>query len=264
MQVFKPFSQNCRCNGWPAPPPCIVIYSSIIRLNRLSLWKDWPNWLHFFRWDRWIVWRGGYLASPDCSWSWCDYCRRPCSKMDKTILPVKSRRTCSISTDAQVVFRTADLADPRKTAEKSMPIHVGFGGAASARPHRVLSCGTKGFLTGTVETRHPWPKPASGPADCRVFIELHRIYNRFYRTDELPIIGLVPFSNILSVLRSLDIAQPLRTWLYSGRGKATPHFTYQPFDCLKYWIWTTQVCWWVNWSSVPHSVPTPFSASLCQ
>ncbi|WP_215904551.1 DUF2000 domain-containing protein, partial [Acinetobacter junii] len=33
--------------------------------------------------------------------------------------------------------------------------------------------------------------------------ELQR-YNRFMGTDDLPIIGLVPFSNILSVPRSLD------------------------------------------------------------
>ena len=39
-------------------------------------------------------------------------------------------------------------------------------------------------------------------------------------TDELPIIGLVPFSNILSVPRSLDIAAIVEgTWLHQGEAK---------------------------------------------
>ena len=49
--------------------------------------------------------------------------------------------------------------------------------------------------------------------------ELQR-YNRFMGTDELPIIGLVPFSNILSVPRSLDIAAIVEgTWLHQGEAK---------------------------------------------
>ena len=39
-------------------------------------------------------------------------------------------------------------------------------------------------------------------------------------TDDLPIIGLVPFSNILSVPRSLDIASVVDgTWLHEGEAK---------------------------------------------
>ena len=39
-------------------------------------------------------------------------------------------------------------------------------------------------------------------------------------TNELPIIGLVPFSNILSVPRSLDIAPLVNgTWLHEGEAK---------------------------------------------
>lgn len=50
-------------------------------------------------------------------------------------------------------------------------------------------------------------------------IQLQR-YNRFIGTDELPIIGLVPFSNILSVPRSLDIATVVNgTWLNEGEAK---------------------------------------------
>ena len=123
--------------------------------------------------------------------------------------------------DAQVVLvSTADLADPRKTAEKVDAHLRQFGGAASPRTTGVLFMRTKGLPDGTAEI--PVTLDPSLRLDQQIAefsLELQR-YNRFMGTDELPIIGLVPFSNILSVPRSLDIAAIVEgTWLHQGEAK---------------------------------------------
>ena len=123
--------------------------------------------------------------------------------------------------DAQVVLvSTADLADPRKTAEKVDAHLRQFGGAASTRTTGVLFMRTKGLPDGTAAI--PVTLDPSLRLDKQIAefsIQLQR-YNRFIGTDELPIIGLVPFSNILSVPRSLDIATVVNgTWLNEGEAK---------------------------------------------
>ena len=45
-------------------------------------------------------------------------------------------------------------------------------------------------------------------------------YNRYFGSSDLPIIGLVPFSNILSVPRTLDIASVIDgQWVNQGEAK---------------------------------------------
>jgi phosphate acetyltransferase len=123
--------------------------------------------------------------------------------------------------DAQVVLvSTADLADPRKTAEKVDAHLRQFGGAASARTTGVLFMRTKGLPEGTAEI--PVTLDPSLRLDEKIaeFSKELQRYNRFMGTDDLPIIGLVPFSNILSVPRSLDIASVVDgTWLHEGEAK---------------------------------------------
>ncbi|ENX33357.1 phosphate acetyltransferase [Acinetobacter colistiniresistens] len=123
--------------------------------------------------------------------------------------------------DAQVVLvSTADLADPRKTAEKVDAHLRQFGGAASARTTGVLFMRTKGLPDGTAEIPVTLDPSLRLDQHIEAFaLELQR-YNRYMGTDELPIIGLVPFSNILSVPRSLDIASIINgTWLHQGEAK---------------------------------------------
>ncbi|WP_043972223.1 MULTISPECIES: phosphate acetyltransferase [unclassified Acinetobacter] len=123
--------------------------------------------------------------------------------------------------DAQVVLvSTADLADPRKTAEKVDAHLRQFGGAASARTTGVLFMRTKGLPEGTAEIPVTLDPSLRLDQHIETFaLELQR-YNRYMGTDELPIIGLVPFSNILSVPRSLDIASIINgTWLHQGEAK---------------------------------------------
>ncbi|WP_127472473.1 phosphate acetyltransferase [Acinetobacter colistiniresistens] len=123
--------------------------------------------------------------------------------------------------DAQVVLvSTADLADPRKTAEKVDAHLRQFGGAASARTTGVLFMRTKGLPEGTAEIPVTLDPSLRLDQHIETFaLELQR-YNRYMGTDELPIIGLVPFSNILSVPRSLDIAPIINgTWLHQGEAK---------------------------------------------
>ena len=123
--------------------------------------------------------------------------------------------------DAQVVLVSiADLADPRKTAEKIDAHLRQFGGAAAARTTGVLFMRTKGLPEGTAEipvTLDPSLRLVEKLADFT--LELQR-YNHFIGTEDLPILGLVPFSNILSVPRSLDIAEIINgTWLHQGEAK---------------------------------------------
>lgn len=119
-----------------------------------------------------------------------------------------------------VLVSTADLADPRKTAEKVDAHLRQFGGAASARTTGVLFMRTKGLPEGTAEI--PVTLDPSLRLDEKIaeFSKELQRYNRFMGTDDLPIIGLVPFSNILSVPRSLDIASVVDgTWLHEGEAK---------------------------------------------
>ncbi|MDR7017395.1 phosphate acetyltransferase [Acinetobacter sp. 3657] len=123
--------------------------------------------------------------------------------------------------DAQVVLvSTADLADPRKTAERIDAHLRQFGGAASTRTTGVLFMRTKGLPESTAAipvTLDPSLRLDQKIADFS--LELQH-YNRFIGTEALPIIGLVPFSNILSVPRSLDIAEIINgTWLHQGDAK---------------------------------------------
>ena len=123
--------------------------------------------------------------------------------------------------NAQVVLiSTADLADPRKTAEKVDTHLRQFGGAASARTTGVLFMRTKGLPEGTAEiplTLDPSLRLEKQIAEFTLQLQQH---NPLIGTAELPVIGLVPFSNTLSVPRSLDIAPIVDgTWLHMGEAK---------------------------------------------
>ncbi|MGY3821302.1 phosphate acetyltransferase [Acinetobacter haemolyticus] len=123
--------------------------------------------------------------------------------------------------DAQVVLvSTADLSDPRKTAERIDAHLRQFGGAASARTTGILFMRTKGLPESTAQIPVTLdPSLRLGEKIDNYAVELQR-YNRHIGTEALPIIGLVPFSNILSVPRSLDIAPIVNgTWLHQGEAK---------------------------------------------
>lgn len=121
--------------------------------------------------------------------------------MDKTILPVKSMPHLLWHSMPKSFWSVLPIwLIHAKTAEKVDAHLRQFGGAASARTTGVLFMRTKGLPDGTAEI--PVTLDPSLRLDQQIAefsLELQR-YNRFMGTDELPIIGLVPFSNILSVL----------------------------------------------------------------
>lgn len=124
--------------------------------------------------------------------------------------------------DAQVVLvSTADLTSPKKTAEKVDAHLRQFGGAASERTTGVLFMRTKGLPESTAAipvTLDPSLRLVKEIADFSTQLQQ---YNRLIGTDALPIIGLVPFSNILSVPRSLDIAPIIDgSWIHQGDAKS--------------------------------------------
>ncbi|MDX8254487.1 phosphate acetyltransferase [Acinetobacter pittii] len=123
--------------------------------------------------------------------------------------------------DAEVVLvSTADIQNPKKTAEKVDAHLRQFGGAASNRTAGVLFMRTRGLTEETAQIPVAFDPSLRPTEEIAKFTSELQKYNRYFGSSDLPIIGLVPFSNTLSVPRTLDIANVIDgQWVHQGEAK---------------------------------------------
>lgn len=123
--------------------------------------------------------------------------------------------------DAEVVLvSTADIQNPKKAAEKVDAHLRQFGGAASNRTAGVLFMRTRGLTEETAQIPVAFDPSLRPTEDIAKFTAELQKYNRYFGSSDLPIIGLVPFSNTLSVPRTLDIANVIDgQWVHQGEAK---------------------------------------------
>ncbi|WP_120429169.1 phosphate acetyltransferase [Acinetobacter baylyi] len=123
--------------------------------------------------------------------------------------------------DAKVVLvSTADVQNPRRTAEKVEAHLHHFGGVSSNRTAGVLFMRTRGLPEETAQIPLTIDPSLRLNTEIAAFSQELQRYNRNLGTTTLPIIGLVPFSNTLSVPRTLDIASIIEgDWIHQGEAK---------------------------------------------
>ncbi|WP_368678087.1 phosphate acetyltransferase [Acinetobacter lactucae] len=123
--------------------------------------------------------------------------------------------------DAEVVLvSTADIQNPKKAAEKVDAHLRQFGGAASNRTAGVLFMRTRGLTEETAQIPVAFDPSLRPTEEIAKFTNELQKYNRYFGSSDLPIIGLVPFSNTLSVPRTLDIANVIDgQWVHQGEAK---------------------------------------------
>ena len=123
--------------------------------------------------------------------------------------------------DAKVVLvSTADVQNPRRTAEKVEAHLHHFGGTSSNRTAGVLFMRTRGLPEETAQIPLTIDPSLRLDTEIAAFSQELQRYNRNLGTTTLPIIGLVPFSNTLSVPRTLDIASVIEgDWIHQGEAR---------------------------------------------
>lgn len=123
--------------------------------------------------------------------------------------------------DAKVVLvSTADVQNPRRTAEKVEAHLHHFGGISSNRTAGVLFMRTRGLPEETAQIPLTIDPSLRLNTEIAAFSQELQRYNRNLGTTTLPIIGLVPFSNTLSVPRTLDIASIIEgDWIHQGEAR---------------------------------------------
>ena len=123
--------------------------------------------------------------------------------------------------DAQVILvTTADMANPESLADR-IDMHLRpFGGAASTRTVGTILMRVKGLPSDEPLI------PLATDNTLRLTEPLHDLvqkvqpFSQLVGTAQFPIIGLVPFSNVLSVPRTLDVAEAIGAdWLNIGEAK---------------------------------------------
>ncbi|WP_151710154.1 phosphate acetyltransferase [Acinetobacter brisouii] len=120
--------------------------------------------------------------------------------------------------DAKVVLVSkADLNQPRQTAEKIEASLRHFGGLESKRIAGILFMRTKGLSENAAQIPVALDTSLRLEKEISEFTTALQKFNRHIGTAALPIVGLVPFSNTLSVPRTLDIASSINaTWVNEG------------------------------------------------
>ena len=121
--------------------------------------------------------------------------------------------------DAKVIFvSNANIAKPEQTAEKVEAQLRYFGGAASTRNVGVLFMRTRGLPEESAQI------PVTFAPDLRLVEETKQFTQAIQRThahigtEHLPVIGLVPFSDTLSVPRVSDLATHIQaSWINEGK-----------------------------------------------
>lgn len=123
--------------------------------------------------------------------------------------------------DAKVIFvSNADLNKPAYTAEKVESQVRNFGGAASARNIGVLFMRTRGLPADSAQIPVTMDPSLRLVQDTMLFTaELQKVCPQL-GSAQLPVIGLVPFSDTLSVPRISDLAAQLKaTWINEGKAQ---------------------------------------------
>ncbi|WP_296405564.1 phosphate acetyltransferase [Psychrobacter sp.] len=121
--------------------------------------------------------------------------------------------------DAKVILVSmADLEHPKQLAEK-LDVHSNiFGGLKGERTLGSILMRAKN-VSNTFDTQPVAPGEANLQLDAN-FISAIQSYSPSFATENYHLIGVVPFSNSLSVPRTWDIAQQLSaTWLNEGDAK---------------------------------------------
>ena len=121
--------------------------------------------------------------------------------------------------DAKVIFvSNADINKPEQTAEKIEIQLRNFGGASSSRNAGVLLMRTRGLPADSAQI------PVTIDTNLRLVSDINKFSAEIQKTHahigsaQLPIIGLVPFSDTLSVPRISDLAQQIQaTWINEGK-----------------------------------------------
>ena len=121
--------------------------------------------------------------------------------------------------DAKVIFVSmADIENPKQLADK-LDVHARiFGGLNGERTLGSILMRAKN-VPNTFDTQPVAPGEAILDLDSE-FISTMQSHSPSFATDQYHLIGVVPFSNSLSVPRTWDIAQQLNaTWLNEGEAK---------------------------------------------
>ena len=121
--------------------------------------------------------------------------------------------------DAKVIFVSmADIENPKQLADK-LDVHARiFGGLNGERTLGSILMRAKN-VPNTFDTQPVAPGEAILELDAE-FISAMQSHSPSFATDQFQLIGVVPFSNSLSVPRTWDIAQQLNaSWLNEGEAK---------------------------------------------
>lgn len=120
--------------------------------------------------------------------------------------------------DASVILvTTADMAHPDVLADK-LDMHLRpFGGAGSIRALGALLMRVKGLPENSAQIPLATDPSLRLTQETQVLSTQLQQHSRLLGTETFPIIGMVPFSNLLSVPRTIDIAEVLSAnWLNKG------------------------------------------------
>ncbi|MEB3754623.1 phosphate acetyltransferase [Acinetobacter sp. MD2(2019)] len=123
--------------------------------------------------------------------------------------------------DAKVILVSkADLGLPQQSAKKIEASLRYFGGTESRRVAGILFMRTKGLSVASAQIPVEIDPSLRLSNDLQVFTATLQQYNRHIGSDALPIIGVVPFSDTLSVPRTLDIAKTIQAeWVHQGEAE---------------------------------------------
>ncbi|WP_180021064.1 phosphate acetyltransferase [Acinetobacter sp. YH16044] len=126
--------------------------------------------------------------------------------------------TLAKALDAKVIIvSTADIQNATKTAEKIDSSLRQFGGAASERTAGVLFMRTRGLPEESAQIPVTLDPNLRLISDTNKFVLELQQSNPQIGSTQLPVIGLVPFSNTLSVPRMSDLATHIQSeWINQG------------------------------------------------
>lgn len=123
--------------------------------------------------------------------------------------------------DAKVIFvSNADIHRPAQTAEKVEAQLRNFGGASSTRTAGVLFMRTRGLPADSAQI------PVTMDTDLRLISDIKKFTTDIQQTyahigtEQFPVIGMVPFSDTLSVPRISDLAAQIQAvWINEGKAQ---------------------------------------------
>ena len=126
--------------------------------------------------------------------------------------------TLAKALDAKVIIvGTADINNPAKTADKIDNLVRQFGGAASERTAGVLFMRTRGLPEDSAQIPVTIDPSLRLISDTEKFVASIQSTHPQIGSTQLPVIGLVPFSNTLSVPRMSDLAVHIQAdWINQG------------------------------------------------